>query len=204
MKEEVNTEQAILIAAEKEFIEKGYAGSKTTEIAKTAGVTHAMLHYYFRTKDNLFEKVFLEKSKLVASSFAGIEDHNLPFLEKVSKSIETHFNFLAENPKLPFFVLSEIITNEDRKERCKKIFMPVIKQTQERLAKELDEEFQQGNICSIEAIDLLMSIVSLNICVFLARPVVDMITNGDEDVRKQFLEHRREENVRMILARLRP
>lgn len=51
MKEEsVNTEQAILKAAEKEFLKKGFSGSKTTEIAKAAGVTHAMLHYYFRTK----------------------------------------------------------------------------------------------------------------------------------------------------------
>ena len=54
MKEETsNTEQSILKAAEKEFLKKGFSGSKTTEIAKEAGVTHAMLHYYFRTKENL-------------------------------------------------------------------------------------------------------------------------------------------------------
>ena len=86
MKEEQNTEQAILKAAEKEFIEKGYALSKTTEIAKAAGVTHAMLHYYFRTKENLFDKVFQEKSRLIAGSFASIVNEDLPFLEKVAKS----------------------------------------------------------------------------------------------------------------------
>ena len=44
MKEETsNTEQSILKAAEKEFLKKGFSGSKTTEIAKEAGVTHAML-----------------------------------------------------------------------------------------------------------------------------------------------------------------
>ena len=64
MKEETsNTEQSILKAAEKEFLKKGFSGSKTTEIAKEAGVTHAMLHYYFRTKENLFNKVFEEKSE---------------------------------------------------------------------------------------------------------------------------------------------
>ena len=57
-KEDVNTEQAIMEAAEKEFLDKGYTLTKTTEIARIAGVNHAMLHYYFRTKDNLFEKVF--------------------------------------------------------------------------------------------------------------------------------------------------
>ena len=62
MKEETsNTEQSILKSAEKEFLKKGFSGSKTTEIAKEAGVTHAMLHYYFRTKENLFNKVFSKK-----------------------------------------------------------------------------------------------------------------------------------------------
>ena len=52
-----DTETRILEAAEKEFFEKGYAGARTTSIAEAAGVTHAMLHYYFRTKDNLFERI---------------------------------------------------------------------------------------------------------------------------------------------------
>ena len=69
MKEETsNTEQSILKAAEKEFLKKGFSGSKTTEIAKEAGVTHAMLHYYFRTKENLFNKVFEEKARQLADT----------------------------------------------------------------------------------------------------------------------------------------
>lgn len=120
MKEEQNTEQAILKAAEKEFIEKGYALSKTTEIAKAAGVTHAMLHYYFRTKENLFDKVFQEKSRLIAGSFASIVNEDLPFLEKVAKSVEMHFNFLINNPKLAFFVVSEIVANKERQDNLQK------------------------------------------------------------------------------------
>lgn len=204
MKEEINTEQAILAAAEKEFIEKGYALSKTTEIAKAAGVTHAMLHYYFRTKDNLFEKVFQEKTRLIASSFAAIVNDDLPFMEKIAKSVEFHFDFLAENPKLPFFVLNEIIANETRKETCKYIFLPTIKQTQRKLSKELKEEIEKGTVCSIEASDLLLSIVSLNAFVFLAYPVVDMIANENGIAAKAFLEQRKQENIKMILARLRP
>ena len=52
-----NKEQAILEAAEREFIAKGFAGARTTSIAEAAGVTHAMLHYYFRTKEQLFERI---------------------------------------------------------------------------------------------------------------------------------------------------
>ena len=61
MSKKDNTEQAILQTAETEFLDKGFALAKTTEIAKQAGVTHAMLHYYYRTKEKLFERVFQEK-----------------------------------------------------------------------------------------------------------------------------------------------
>ena len=102
MKEETsNTEQSILKAAEKEFLKKGFSGSKTTEIAKEAGVTHAMLHYYFRTKENLFNKVFEEKAKQLADTFLSRVDESLPFLEKIKCFIEAHFDLLTANPELP-------------------------------------------------------------------------------------------------------
>lgn len=60
-KPQQNKEQAILKAAEREFLTKGYAGARTTSIAEAAGVTHAMLHYYFRTKEHIFERILDEK-----------------------------------------------------------------------------------------------------------------------------------------------
>ena len=117
MKEETsNTEQSILKAAEKEFLKKGFSGSKTTEIAKEAGVTHAMLHYYFRTKENLFNKVFEEKAKQLADTFLSRVDESLPFLEKIKCFIEAHFDLLTANPELPLFIYREILTNECGKE----------------------------------------------------------------------------------------
>ena len=60
-----STEARILQAAEKEFFEKGYAGARTVSIAEAAGVTHAMLHYYFRTKDKLFEQIVAGKINML-------------------------------------------------------------------------------------------------------------------------------------------
>ena len=120
MKEETsNTEQSILKAAEKEFLKKGFSGSKTTEIAKEAGVTHAMLHYYFRTKENLFNKVFEEKARQLADTFLSRVDESLPFLEKIKCFIEAHFDLLTANPELPLFIYREILTNECGKEICR-------------------------------------------------------------------------------------
>lgn len=58
---EGSTESRILAAAEGEFLDKGFDGARTTTIAARAGVTHAMLHYYFRTKGQLFERIISSK-----------------------------------------------------------------------------------------------------------------------------------------------
>ena len=83
MSKKDNTEQAILQAAETEFLDKGFALAKTTEIAKQAGVTHAMLHYYYRTKEKLFERVFQEKVDLMAHSLVATLDDGKPFLKQM-------------------------------------------------------------------------------------------------------------------------
>lgn len=79
MKKEDNTEQAILQAAEKEFLDKGFALAKTTDIARAAGVTHAMLHYYYRTKEKLFERIFQEKVQVMSRSLCATFEDGKPF-----------------------------------------------------------------------------------------------------------------------------
>ncbi|MBQ5508156.1 MAG: helix-turn-helix transcriptional regulator, partial [Muribaculaceae bacterium] len=67
-----NKEHSILEAAQREFLEKGYDGARTTSIARNAGVTHAMLHYYFKTKEQLFERIFKETIGLMGKSLIGV------------------------------------------------------------------------------------------------------------------------------------
>ena len=70
--EKQTKEQLILAAAEHEFLTKGYDSARTTSIAQAAGVTHAMLHYYFRTKEQLFERIVDEKYKLMSHSMLTV------------------------------------------------------------------------------------------------------------------------------------
>ncbi len=99
-----NKEQAILEAAEQEFLAKGFDGARTASIAQTAGVTHAMLHYYFRTKDQLFdrilEKVFGQISEVLSDIFIGNESISY-------ESIERLLNFVTINPDLSLFLIRE-------------------------------------------------------------------------------------------------
>lgn len=199
---ETDSEKLILEAAEAEFIEKGYGKSRTTEIAKRAGVNHAMLYYYFRTKENLFEVVFKKKAKLMSEVLLFSFTMDLPFLEKIKKGIEDHFDLLAKNPGLPNFIFNEIAHDD----RLRTLFVNVIKEKakaiRDSLKQEIDNEVEKGTIRYIDAYDLLFSIVSLNIFVFIGKPLVLGILELDEDQFLRFLEHRKQVNVEIILNRL--
>lgn len=203
-KKDTNTEHIIKKAAEYEFLTRGYAGAKTTEIAKRAGVNHAMLHYYFRTKENLFNIVFEEMIQVMASSFAGTFDQDLPFFEKIQLGIETHFNIMEQNPRLPFFIYSEIITNEKRKEMFAQKLYPNISRILKDLQTGLDIEVEKGKAKPAKAIDILLNIISLNVFAFLAEPFLSLIGEKNHINYKELLQHRKENNVQVILKSLQP
>ena len=112
-----NREQAILEAAEREFLAKGFAGARTTSIAEAAGVTHALLHYYFRTKEQLFDRILDEKLRLMGQTvLAAFGRQKLPLLERLKEGIEPHFDFIAANPDLPRFIVNEVFSRPERYE----------------------------------------------------------------------------------------
>ena len=108
-KENRTTEEAILEAAEAEFIEKGFDQARTVSIAQRAGVTHALLHYYFRTKEQLFDKILDRKigliEEVVTSLFA---EQDRPLKERLTHVISRHFDLLVANPGLPRFLMGEM------------------------------------------------------------------------------------------------
>lgn len=200
--DKINTEQAIIQAAEKIFLVKGYERTKTTEIAREAGVTHAMLHYYFRTKENLFDQVFRQKLGLVAESLCVVFQEDLPFLERVRKGVEAHFDLIASNQGLPRFILNEIIGSTERVEVCKRIILPTFGCVMENLKEAIKQEVDRGTIRPIDPIDLILNIISLNVFVFLASPLVNMFTELEAKNYQAFLEHRKRMNVELILKGL--
>lgn len=201
-----NTEQAILGAAEEVFLEKGFAAARTTEIARLAGVNHAMLHYYYRTKENLFDKVFDQKLQLLNNSFSTALERGMPFPEKIRLAVATHFDFLAANPRLPFFILNEVIVNPDRKKLFKELLLPKIQKIFHILEIEIKEEIKKGTVRSITPGDLLMHMGSLNAASIVAALVI-YEKSGDEETeqaKQEFLNKRKQENIEFITKGLRP
>lgn len=201
---ELNTEQVILEAAEAEFLEKGYGNAKMMAIAKRANVAHSMLHYYFRNKENLFQMVFLKKSQAIAPFFEGIFEQQLPFLETVRLFVETQFDFVAQNQKLPTFLLIEVIQDKKNLALLLEILPSKATNIFSNITKMLDEEIKKGTIRPISASDFILNVFTINISTFVVLPILqDMAGQNVKDI-EDMLAARRESNVQFILAALRP
>ena len=195
-------EQQILEAAEREFLEKGYDGARTTSIAKSAGVTHAMLHYYFRTKEQLFER-FIDKkmSEVVPLLTHLFGNSDLPLVERIEKTISVHFDFVATNPDLPRFLINEILPY---KERCDLFYSKVANFLYlfNNLQREVNEAAARGEVEQFNVLLLFQSILSLNIFPSLmANMIEDLLSNNRQSI-EMLLAQRKAENIELIMRRI--
>lgn len=198
-----DTEALILQAAEREFFEKGYSGAKTTSIAQAAGVTHAMLHYYFRTKDKLFEKIVADKmDKLKRVMFGVIGNPDLPLRERLKQGVEQHFDFIAENPHLPRFIFNELHEHPERIDQVKNSIATIAAKAITTLQNEIDRKAASGECRPVDARMLMLDIASLNLFPFIAAPLISSSFGKLFEGRDEFLEMRKKENVRTVLGKL--
>lgn len=203
MKSESENQRLILQAAEEEFLEKGYQGAKTTSIAKKAGVTHAMLHYYYRTKENLFNVVFQQKVRALAGSFERIFNDSLAFNDAIADCIKVHFEFIRQNPRLINFVYNEVLTNKENRDMLHSSVFPLLERVYSQVEKLIAAELAKGTIRPIKALDLLLNIVSLNVLTFMTYPIMKEYMPGTSDeTYEQLLKERQESNIRFILNAL--
>lgn len=198
-----DTEALILQAAEREFLEKGYSGAKTTAIAQAAGVTHAMLHYYFRTKEKLFEKIVADKmDKLKRVMFGVIGNPDLPLRERLKQGVEQHFDFIAENPHLPRFIFNELHEHPERLDPVKHSIASIAAKAITTLQNEIDLKAAKGECNQVDARMLMLDIASLNLFPFVAAPLISSSFGKLFEGRDEFLEMRKKENVRTVLGKL--
>ena len=198
-----DTESLILQAAEREFLEKGYSGAKTTSIAQAAGVTHAMLHYYFRTKEKLFEKIVADKmDKLKRVMFGVIGNPDLPLRERIKQGVEQHFDFIAENPLLPRFIFNELHEHPERIDQVKNSIASIAAKAITTLQNEIDRNAAKGECNQVDARMLMLDIASLNLFPFIAAPLISSSFGKLFEGRDEFLEMRKKENVRTVLGKL--
>lgn len=201
---EQSMESIILETAERLFLDKGFALTSTTEIAREAGCNQALVHYYFRTKEQLFIRIFEEKVKIFAGAFFSIDEKPGTFLEKLTRKIEAHFDIVARNPKIPFLLINEITTNPQRIQALHKSIGDYPTDIIRRMSEELNEAIARGEVRPITALDLILTILSLNVMPQLLRPVLEEVMPLPTEEVQKLIARRKKENVQVIINSLRP
>ncbi len=187
---ENSTEELILKAAKLVFTRKGMAGARMQEIADEAGINKALLHYYYRSKNNLFNAVFIDLLGDIQEKFLSILNSDMELFDKIRFFFAGYTEFLQKNSFLPGFIINEI--NQDP-ERMIGYFKKVGVIPPQKLIIQINEEVSKGNIIPVDPLQLLMNMLSLSIFPVLAAPLFKgMIENkkGDFD---QLMERRKKE-----------
>jgi AcrR family transcriptional regulator len=191
-----STEEKIYEAARKVFIQKGMDGARMQEIADEAGMNKALLHYYFRSKENLFKAVF----KDIFTTFFDRVRYTLfsdaPVKEKLIVFIDNYIDMIQANPYVPQFILNEI-------NRDPKVLKSLMFESGVEPQKILELFVNNPNVHESSKIDprhIVVSILGMLIFPFAARPLLQMVYfNDDQEAYNQFLNERKEIVKNMIL-----
>ena len=194
-------EAKILQTAEELFLEKGFDATSTTDIARKVGCNQALVHYYYRTKENLFFQIFSKKFNLLMS-YINAGPQGADSLEQViQRFIDFYFNILSSNRNLPFFMINELIMNPERR-RYLYDFMNQHADSNSyyhRMEDLVQKEVQKGTIRPITAITLILDMISLIVFTFVSLPMYsDFFLQSEEEIQ-YYLEQRKEEIKTLIM-----
>lgn len=203
-KEKSNSEQAIMAAAEELFLEHGYNLTTTTMIARQAGVTHAMLHYYFRTKEHIFIKVLDKNLNEMMTAFQPVMKKGAPFWEIMESGISTYFDFLESHPKLPAFLYDTVRFNPELIDGYKARIQSSLKRIIDFHSRMIREEATKGAIRPVDPLQLIIDIATLNLSAFMLLPAARLLFDDDLNGNHLhgFIVKRKNEIIELIRSRL--
>jgi TetR/AcrR family transcriptional regulator len=186
--EDRQTEEKIFEAATEVFTEKGMDGARMQDIANRAGINKSLLHYYYRTKDHLFNAVFEMIAGQMFKKFAPILDEHVSLEEKLRFFFREHIAFMQKNPRLPLFILSEFHRNP---QRIRKLIQGIdIGKVWNTLETQHKEEFKKYNITKENIPQFMTTLVGMTVFPFAAKPVIAPIMeklgyNFDDYIEKR-------------------
>jgi AcrR family transcriptional regulator len=196
MAEELQTEEQILEAAKQIFQERGFAGARMQEIADEAGINKSMLHYYFRSKDKLFQKVFQDSIRQFFPEILKVLNADLALMPKIEKLVETYYEMFKAHPHLPRFVIHEMNQHPERfKEFVKNMGFEIPETFVNQIRSEIESETMQ----KINPREFIINTIGLCVFPLIARPMIETIFEMNDEQFQQFLEKRKKELPKFIL-----
>ncbi|MEY4930959.1 MAG: HTH-type transcriptional regulator RutR [Bacteroidota bacterium] len=197
---EKTTEELILDAAMKVFTRKGFAAARMEEIAKEAGINRALLHYYHRDKQTMFNRIFESRFKeFFKGLFVIFESDNISLFEKIKRMVDHEINTLMKHPDLARFIITEIAQSPDLLLEYGKKLGVNPRMFIEAFEKQVAKEVSEGVIKPIEGRQLLINIMSLCIYPFVARPIIQTMMSLDETNFYNMAEQRKKELSEFII-----
>jgi AcrR family transcriptional regulator len=192
------TEQKIMAAAIKVFQDKGYAGTRTRDIAEEAGINLALLNYYFRSKEKLFEIIMLQSmGDFMQIMTAVINNEKTTLEQKIGDIIEAYHELLYDKPGIPIFILSELRQGNHtiflKATGLKKIYQHSV------FAKQYEAAIAKKKYTSRPMIWMIMNLMSMTIFPFIASPLLQMIGDMNQKEYRAFLKTRKPLVVKWVL-----
>lgn len=186
---DISTEERIKATARKVFHQKGFAGTRTRDIAEEAGINHAMLNYYFRSKEKLFEMVMMET---MAQFFKGVNlmlnDESTSLDEKIDLIVSNYVDLLLKEPELPTFILNEVRPNPQAFVEQNPIKEAL---THSVLTRQYAEAVARGEITEPNLMQAILNVIGLVIFPFIAKPILTSIINIPEEQYKVLMLQRK-------------
>ncbi len=182
------TQKRILDAARQVFIRKGFAAARMQEIADEAEINKALLHYYFRSKDKLFDAIFTEIFSQLLPIIITVFNSEMPIYDKIRSFFELHISVLQSNPYIPNFILTEISANP---ERIKELLKASVIFTEIKFSNQLIAEIEKDVIRDVKLEQLIVNMLALSVFPFVAKPLIQGIFGYNEEQFLQFIEERK-------------
>lgn len=197
---DLSTEDKIKAAARTIFHQKGFAGTRTREIAEKADINLALLNYYFRSKEKLFRLIMTEDAqKFIQTVALSFNDENTTLDEKIELIVSDYINLLKEQPHIPLFVLSELRANPER-------FLSTVglkdMLVNSILLKQFMELAMSGKMQPINPIHFIMNLMGMTVFPFISSPILKEIGGIEKSVFNQLMDERKELIPKWIKAML--
>lgn len=199
MKED-NMEKQILLAAKELFLLNGYDAVSTTQVARKAGCNQALVHYYYRTKQNLFKIIFQEEIEKMFKRLIEIPQDDISIEEFISKVIDTQLEFMKENKDVPLFLLGELRNNSEILELLPENYSYYSNEILGKMRTFIKMKQSKGELQEVIVEDLLVDILSLNMFPIMTQSFFLKVWGMNPQEQNTFLEKRKEHIKKVILA----
>lgn len=188
-KKEQDTEEKIKEAARKVFQEKGFAGTKTRDIAEEAGLNLALLNYYFRSKKKLFDLIMVETLQHFFSGiFVVINNEESTLKEKLVLFVDKYIDMFTSNQNVAFFILNTV--REDPEDYFSKLGM-LEHAKNSAFIRQFQEGIMNGELPPINPLHFLLNVMGLVVFPFVAQPMISAATGMDREVFFEMVQERK-------------